>query len=774
MLFSEQKRRVAARGLAAMDERLRALAEVELCEEQFLIFEEVTFFPGAAVCATAGAGAGKTTVLKYLVVKALLDASITEVKIMTSTRTAKNEAYERVAAFAVEGGFAKAGVRSLHPRDVSTFHAEALRHARSIAARSDNTIEVVSASRVRAIMESALEEAYEVVKVQDASNICDRSNMELPEAAKLLCEVRSERLHACRRVIDASFGPTAAHALKGFEAKMKCDETTGSTLMDFDAMVDALRLSNDSVIGPAGVLFVDEGQDLTLAQLEIVYTALKNGACVVMLGDDSQGIFVFSGACTQTLASFRLHAERKDISLSNFYLNINHRSTCSIVSAAESMLPACDRMTRSSITGNGLAGPPVMGLCAGEDFDVDRMVAEEILKLIETKLHTAGEIVVLRHKNWGFGDPLVNAVRQAAARRSMTIPLFVSGGNATDTLAGRFVSLCVVFSPNEPLEFDSVRAFLRSLKGHHGAPELSMKAVQAVVEEDSCTDALSVFERRPEELVAKFKELHVADQARQKVPATHVAKKQKVDRKLENFRVLVRTASKAVALLRARAADVERGEAPAPINLSSAVCQFAFPEVVTPLGELVVLILRDVLNPPTSNAADYASVRSIVTICDQEMMAGETVVEGMAIPLAQLEASVSNKEAESSVRFSTIHRFKGRESPCAFVVDLKEPWTKIEWARRATLSHSHEDGCKNKSGSTPVCCRPFGAALRQLEAASEAETRRLHYVAASRAKHRLYVVTSKRGGQKAFHVAVRQAVEKVSGGRLVENQWVAF
>lgn len=763
-----------------MQARLDALAEAELCDEQLHIFQTIAFEPGTAVCASAGAGAGKTTVLKFLVVKALLEPSVTEVRIMTATRVAKNEAYDRVAAFAVDGGFATAAVRHLRPADVSTFHAEALRFTRSSATHEDDDrppVEVVHAGRVRLVMERALAEANKKVDVDDASNICDHYRMESSEAAKLLCEVRSERLHACVPAADASFGPTALHALRRFEEMMQHDEESGARLVDFDAMVDALRLSKQSVIAPAGVLFVDEGQDLTLAQLEIVYTAVKQGACVVMLGDDSQGIFVFSGACTRTLQSFRAYAEGKNIPLANFYLNVNHRSTSLIVAVAEAMLPAGDRAARTNIRGNGRAGPPVMALCASEECNVDGMIAEEIVTLVEKKLHAPGEIVVLRHKNWGFGDSLVSAVRQAADRRNVPIPFCVSGGHATDTVVGRFVSLSAVFSPNEPLEFDGVRAFLRSLKGHHGAPELSMKAIQAVVEGDACTDALGVFARRPDQLVAKFKELHAADQARQKPQAAQAknpAKKQRVDRKLENFKALVATASKAVALLRSRAADVEKGDAPASITLAPQPCPFAMPEATTPLGKLVVSIVRDVLNPPASNASDHASVRKIISICDQELMDGEAVADGLAIPIATLEASVSNKEAETSVRFSTIHRFKGREAPCAFVVDLKEPWAKIDWARRAALSGRHDGTCTNKSGLKPACCRPFGQALRELELASEAETRRLHYVAASRAKHRLFLVTSKRGGQRAYHAATDQLVQRANGGRRVEDQWVAL
>ena len=87
--------------------------------------------------------------------------------------------------------------------------------------------------------------------------------------------------------------------------------------------------------------------DLTQAQVKIVMTCLNAGACVVLVGDTSQGINVFAGASENPIEQLVQWANLEDdLTVVHKRLNINFRSTEQIVRASEAVLPDADRARR--------------------------------------------------------------------------------------------------------------------------------------------------------------------------------------------------------------------------------------------------------------------------------------------------------------------------------------------------------------------------------------------------------------------------------------------
>ena len=152
---------------------------------------------------------------------------------------------------------------------------------------------------------------------------------------------------------------------------------------------------------------VDEAQDLSFCQVKVVLNTLTAGASVVVLGDDSQGIFQFSGALSNTIHELSDMARRNGVAVTEHRLMQNHRSTDAIVSASEAFLPDVDRAMRTDICGNGKPSVPVEGVYC----QTARPAATRILDLVEKKDCTPGEIVVLRHKSFTYADELVKFLK---------------------------------------------------------------------------------------------------------------------------------------------------------------------------------------------------------------------------------------------------------------------------------------------------------------------------------------------------------------------------
>ena len=505
-----------------------ACAAVEnLSPAQLKIFNNLKFDAGLKAV-TAGAGAGKTRTLSYLILKALLDETLNNVFVLTATRTAKDEAFARVSKLHTDLGFLLSGECPILPaRNVRTIHSICLGFARDRAAEEGASgVDVVGEGAIKEVLVEILEGMEAELRAKrraldddaddkDPNAIPDVASLiEMPvdEAATFLRSVRSERLQTCTPVVDGSFGPTAQKALAALEQRMAADPETGSVSMDFNGMIDSFRVSERALVLPGDVLFVDEAQDLSRCQLEILLTALKAGACVVVLGDDSQGIYQFSGACNQTIVELKQRARRAGVDVTNFALMTNFRSTNSIVRASERLLPLADRQMRVGVKGNGSEGEPVEVLLSKDDTHEAKAVAERLVALLKEGVYVAGDIAILRHKNFSWNDPLVKELRNAAGDAGIDVPVAIVGQDASQSLAGKFLAVFEACTDLErfcdvPTEgFEIVKSFLKSIRGHRGwNQKLGLRALEEVFVKHLASDPMAVFWRYREDVLAQFR-----------------------------------------------------------------------------------------------------------------------------------------------------------------------------------------------------------------------------------------------------------------------------
>jgi superfamily I DNA/RNA helicase len=746
-------------------ERLMSLASQRLGLEQLRIVEELSFESGLSAI-VAGAGAGKTRVLSFLVAKASLDPSVRSIHLLTATRASKIEAFDRCTALRLELKLDQ--ISEATPLDifnVRTIHSIAFSHAKRFnASIGGSGVEIVGKTalgeRLDGILATLLVNDDETQQEEEAEEPRQKdvvAQMPRAHAVELLLAVRMERLRLNRDVVNADLGPTAEAALERLCRDLMQDEH-GKTLSDFDGIIADLASSGEPIVYEDAVLFVDEAQDLSLCQVQILMHALRAGARVVVLGDDSQGIFLFAGAHANTLKTLLALAaeEQPPIPTTRFTLFKNYRSTDAIVDAAERLLPKVDVKDRVGIRGNGTAGDSVEVLYNPKGKFGPVPVCKKIIELLQAGKRPQ-DIVLLRHKKFSWNDPLVKRLAAMCASAGVQCPISILGCDPTASLAMKAMSVLQIVlglerfvdSPEEGLGM--LRTFLRGIRGSRGASETLMSAIDTVWSAHGC-DPADVFTNHKEEVLARLLEIETENDAVFAADGQPNAKRARLadagsatSRRYKNAAETLRLADRAIVELRARLQQAIEGQPLTPISLSAQQtlapppAPFVPPQVTTRLGAVAWVVLRDLAGK--LDAADKHDVDEVIGIFDaHETSPDSGLVDGLTDCVLKITTKLLDRETADKLVFSTIHKFKGRERPVAFVCELKEPWAKTTHAQRAVLGDTHHEDCRNLSGENENCdCDGFEDAIRELESNMRAEKRRLHYVAASRARERLFL-----------------------------------
>ena len=649
---------------------------------------------------------------------------------LTATRAAKSAALARVEKLIEDLDLGMA----FPPHNVRTFHSMGLEYARS---KHRQGVDLVGKTRICELLAELVDAEVNDPNASKANELCRVLSAE--DAAIVLYNLRAEQLKGMVPVDGAVYGTIAKTALDKLGDAMEKDTESGKRLSDFDKLICEYALDEQCPGQPGDVIFVDEAQDLTETQSKVVQTALARGITVVVLGDDSQGIFVFSGASFNTIVSLVKWTETTGINLQEFKLLKNHRSTNHIVAASELLLPIQDRDMRKGVVGNGTTG-----VCVKVGADGSAIVPE-ILKLIKTTTTSASDIVVLRHKNWTNDDPTIVQLREKG------VPLHIVGQNAAIGLSERVLNIVQVCNGLEDYydELDDkmrvVQTFLRSIRGAHGCPVMVSKAIETTLERHGC-DVDVLFTKKQSQVVCEFEHLIKKEQ---ETEDSHPAKKrQKTNdgsRKIANLKASLKAAAAVIGGFRRNVERLEKGEPPRMIQSATtgtASIQSAWePTSITeskPTAKLLWCLLRDVLSVRVVNAAavknevnDIVGAMAIDIVNDYEI--------DIAPVISKKLNELHDTSTEGKVIFSTIHKFKGHERPVAFVADMRAPWFKKDQNKLAALACFHKDKCANLAGVGKCSCPRFIEKKLRQQHAAEAEAARLMYVAASRAKQQLYL-----------------------------------
>ena len=179
--------------------------------------------------------------------------------------------------------------------------------------------------------------------------------------------------------------------------------------MDFDDLLEETydMLKNDQDVRHKyrekfRHILVDEFQDTNPLQIELIRLLVDNSNSngkkfsFWVCGDDWQSIFAFTGASLGTILNFNeLYPDSKE-----FILKVNYRSTPEILKACLNLISHnAKKIDKSLVTENPQGEEPVIFQAETQE-DEARLIALEILEMVEKKRYRHEEIAILYRNNW--------------------------------------------------------------------------------------------------------------------------------------------------------------------------------------------------------------------------------------------------------------------------------------------------------------------------------------------------------------------------------------
>lgn len=322
---------------------------------------------GAAIHATerhvlvaAGPGSGKTRVLgdrlRWLMEEG--DASPDSILALTFTNRAATELRER-AGLGTEWALQRSRARRPF---VGTFHGFCLqllrREARHIQALPDRFTLLGGAAQKR-VMRSSLE-----------ASGCDLKHF---PAGDSLGRIQRARLAESMGESAPALGPLLA-VKNTYETKLR-----HSGALDFDGLLihtlgalrDNPRVRDHAQSRFAHVL-VDEAQDTSPIQWEILRALGGHSMTIFAVGDPDQSIYGWRGADPQGLLAFADRFENAAL----YRLDRNYRSTATIVEASDALVQHNSKRMDRRLEASQPAGETILAVGAESPFDEARAIAK--------------------------------------------------------------------------------------------------------------------------------------------------------------------------------------------------------------------------------------------------------------------------------------------------------------------------------------------------------------------------------------------------------------
>jgi superfamily I DNA/RNA helicase len=406
---------------------LNQIARKQLSDEQYEIYKAFEPASDDSLLTFAAAGSGKTKTLSYLILKALVEPRVNGVHLWNTTRTASLEATARVANLHRLTGLTDMKVRSLHPSMARTFH--------SLSARL-----VQSAAR-EAAKEAGMEEApFEFIDVgRSAKSLCEQNDIPFYEGMARLrdarmnrglpvvpeCTVLTETFESIKQleaVLEgngqfdfASSVVKAGEVARRLYVEARQHERAQKSILDEGGDPGDVFVPSIPFVERGDVVFVDEAQDLSRAQVELVTVALNFGAKIVALGDAAQGLFQFAGAASRPMDLLKQSAmDYGSGDVVSKDLSHNFRSANEIVRASEHALDHSDRVNRAVANGRGSVPNSVQCYVDRDEKAVAKAVCDEISAVLRTQPGCGySDVAVLRYRNWGAEQAVPMALKDA-------------------------------------------------------------------------------------------------------------------------------------------------------------------------------------------------------------------------------------------------------------------------------------------------------------------------------------------------------------------------
>ncbi|MEM6531629.1 MAG: UvrD-helicase domain-containing protein [Myxococcota bacterium] len=317
---------------------------------------------GAPLLVLAGAGSGKTRVITYRIARLLLEGVPGErILGVTFTNKAAREMRERMAGLVGRRG------RTVH---LSTFHSLGLTIVKE-------DFEAVGLRKGFAIYDtsdqmSLLRELMRRVKVADR-------RLDVYKVLETILATKRAR----RSEVEIDWGDD--YELAAYELYPRyLEQMRAYNAVDFDDLIlhAADILSEPSLALKWGNryehLLVDEYQDTSPDQLDLLRVLAGDGRNLCVVGDDDQSIYAWRGAAVGNILSFSRHFD----GAREVVLDQNYRSTGNILRAANAVISNnVQRKEKRLWSASGDGDPIDVVACASADDEAE-FVAHTIQRLV--------------------------------------------------------------------------------------------------------------------------------------------------------------------------------------------------------------------------------------------------------------------------------------------------------------------------------------------------------------------------------------------------------
>lgn len=721
-----------------------------LSHEQASLLDKPLSGPGLNSC-VACPGSGKSTTLGQVVVRAMLDPDVTDILVLSSTVSAKNTALKKIQDAIKACGLEEEGI-SFPESNVRTIHSVALR---GNCPPGQPRLQIANAKPyVEAAMDDALEEerlalagvsnwAEHWTKAQtadgDLGKAVEAVREKLPFASS---EQRGKTLYKDTVSEEDEIGAAFKSGLDGKKpvadtVRVRSELTnrflsTDSTNSRRASIIEDVeeRMQHANVTDHAGsirrfaeskqpvaargqVVFVDEAQDANACQVEIVKTAWRAGARVVIFGDPCQGIFRFAGAKANPMRDLVLAAKEEELDVHETVLTENFRSTKQILDAAQRVLLPEDDDMRTSFSSR--EGKEVRELVSENE---PAHIAAEIKRQIAFG-RRAGDIAVIRFKNLSFGKD----IHAALSKESIPTCILGMGSDVRHPAARVLAILRSVLGEEEEDESTvyTLQAGVRAVTGCQFTDE-----TRGIVTELAAENGTSLLETYldADSMAAVMSRIHVPKGQKRDLFGNAVAPIESIQ--VRNLRRSIKIFADATRLVNRWADAVLTNE-----DMDGALMVFkngvAYPgkprgttmAANSKLAQLLLQIHTQLLPEKDPRAQE---LKPLLACADGVTVEDITDIQSFA-SLETLRFQEGN--TDDKVILSTIHRFKGRERPVVIVAGMGKGIDDVFTTSADLLPYT---------GLTP---EDYNTRSREIDREARLERRRLLHVALSRPREEL-------------------------------------
>ncbi|MDP4090816.1 MAG: ATP-dependent helicase [Bacillota bacterium] len=339
--------------MSRLIENLEKTYKIKLTEKQ----KSVVLHTSGPALVLSCAGSGKTTVNIIKCANLILEHGVNPSNILSVT-------FSKAAALEMEARFMRLfGNLVEKPVKFSTIHALAYRIVNEYAIK--NRIKLT-------VMEGVNSPVSKLALIKELNLKYNRERINEDKLDELLSAIsycKNMLLSSGSEEVKAFSSP-----IPGFKSIYNDYEAykRKNNLVDFD---DMLTLCNDALKKDVALLekyrnqfqyiIVDEAQDTSKVQYEIIEKLAYPRNNLTLIGDDDQAIYGFRGAYPDYLLNFSVKYAGAKI----FFLDENFRSTKSIVDHAGDFIKNNTKRYRKNISTNNPEGSPIeiIELNSGED-----------------------------------------------------------------------------------------------------------------------------------------------------------------------------------------------------------------------------------------------------------------------------------------------------------------------------------------------------------------------------------------------------------------------